>query len=76
MKNHSPQRREWHLLKGYRSYIKEPMATEAHGKHGISTDNFCVFRNGMDSPYSYGIGCARLEVLSTNHREGESDETD
>jgi len=34
------------------------------------------FRNGMDSPYSYGIGCARLEVLSTNHREGESDETD
>jgi hypothetical protein len=35
---------EWRLLKGYRSYIKEPMATEAHGKHGIFTDNFCVFR--------------------------------
>jgi hypothetical protein len=52
------------------------MATEAHGKHGIFTDNFCVFRNGMDSPYSCGIGCARLEVLSTNHREGEPDETD
>jgi hypothetical protein len=34
----------WCLLKGYRSYIKEPMATEAHGKHGIFTDNFCVFR--------------------------------
>jgi hypothetical protein len=30
--------------KGYRSYIKEPMATEAHGKHGIFTDDFCVFR--------------------------------
>jgi hypothetical protein len=39
-------------------------------KHGIFTNNVCVFRNGMDSPYSYGIGCARLEVLSTNHREG------
>ena len=24
--------------------FKEPMATEAHGKHGIFTDNFSVFR--------------------------------
>ena len=24
--------------------VREPMATEAHGKHGIFTDNFCVFR--------------------------------
>jgi hypothetical protein len=37
-------RREWRLLKGYRSYIKEAMATEAHGKHGIFKDNFRGFR--------------------------------
>jgi hypothetical protein len=24
--------------------FKEPVATEAHGKHGIFMDNFCVFR--------------------------------
>jgi hypothetical protein len=26
------------------SLVKKPMATEAHGKHGIFTDDFWVFR--------------------------------
>ena len=54
------------------------MATESHGntRKEHHKNSSVYFRNGMDSPYSYGIGCARLEVLSTNHREGESDETD
>ena len=38
------QGRKWRLLKGYRSYIKEPMATETHEKLRIFTDNFRVFR--------------------------------
>jgi hypothetical protein len=33
-----------HPLRDIVLILKETMATEAHGKHGIFTDNFCVFR--------------------------------
>ena len=37
-------RREGAYLRNIVLMFKEPMATEAHGKHGIYKDNFCVFR--------------------------------
>jgi hypothetical protein len=43
---------EWCLLKGYRSYIKEPMATEAHGTF---TDNFCVFHGFRGYLSGFGL---------------------
>ena len=32
------------LSLGISFVFKEPMATEAHVRHGIFTDNFCAFR--------------------------------
>jgi hypothetical protein len=52
------------------------MATEAHGKHGIFTDNFCVFRGfrGYLSQFRLGADLAHhIDLTGTARTHGSPD---